>query len=151
MSEVNPIVIVTGSNRYVYSGFKNKTVIDFDALPLCSGVGFGICHRLLVQLASSSPSDCISPDDVSTASEKKSFVPCTGLTLILACRNVQKADQARTELLHLLETEVARQKTAPGYDGHADVFARGVRIETHYVDLSIMSSVLKFAEWSNTQ
>ncbi|ELU45592.1 UDP-xylose synthase [Rhizoctonia solani AG-1 IA] len=77
-----------------------------------SGVGFGVCHRLLVQLSQKSPPDAspeaqkhpiASPDD-----EISPFVPADGLTLILACRSAQRAETARTNLYKLIDKEIAK-------------------------------------------
>ncbi|CAE6420776.1 unnamed protein product [Rhizoctonia solani] len=123
MTEKRPIVLVTGAN---------------------SGVGFGVCHRLLVQLSQKSPSDAspkaqkhpiTSPDN-----EISPFVPADGLTLILACRNAQRAETARAGLYKLIDKEVASRNTP-----HAQSFRKNLDIEIVKLDLSSVESVFECA------
>ncbi|KAF8742840.1 3-kesterol reductase, partial [Rhizoctonia solani] len=123
MTERRPIILVTGAN---------------------SGVGFGVCHRLLVQLSQKSPPDAspeaqkhpiASPDD-----EISPFVPADGLTLILACRSAQRAETARTNLYKLIDKEIAKSNTA-----HAQLFRKNLDIEIVKLDLSSVESVFECA------
>ncbi|THH11275.1 hypothetical protein EW145_g754 [Phellinidium pouzarii] len=128
---VCPIVIVTGAN---------------------GGVGFSICHRLLMQLAQRLPPDALPQRSAShniridedTDVDLKGLVDCDGITVILACRDVAKAAVARTELLRLLDKEVSRQKRQKVYDGHAERFRRNVVIDVHRLDLASVDSVFGF-------
>jgi 3-keto steroid reductase len=70
---------------------------------------------------------------------------CDGLTLIMACRSVKRAEAARTQLLSLLDTYVAKLKKQPGYNGHAEVFQQNVVLDIRELDLAIVGSVFKFA------
>jgi 3-keto steroid reductase len=63
----------------------------------------------------------------------------------MACRNAKRAEEAKTNLLQLLDTYVAKLKRQPGYDGHAEAFRNNVAIDTRELDLGIIGSVLKFA------
>jgi len=108
-----------------------------------SGLGFGICQRLLFQLCDTHPTDSL------PQSFAKSFDTAPkpdGLTLILACRSRQRAEVARTDLLRLLDTHVSRLQKQPGYDGHAHEFRKNVVIDVVILDLAELSSVFKFAE-----
>ncbi|KAH0839589.1 NAD(P)-binding protein [Lanmaoa asiatica] len=110
-----PVIIVTGAN---------------------SGVGFGICHRLLFQLSTSGR------DSVSNELE----LNCDGLTLILACRSKQRADAARAKLYDIADEQVRRAKCSPDYDGHAEIFRKNLHIAIHIIDLADIQSVLHFAD-----
>ncbi|EPQ59670.1 hypothetical protein GLOTRDRAFT_103653 [Gloeophyllum trabeum ATCC 11539] len=131
MEKARPIIVVTGAN---------------------SGIGYGICQRLLFQLSQAHPPDArpqyhlsskVKPVDVQ---EHDPIYPCPGLTLIMACRSTKKAEEARTKLLNLLDEEIARRKKRSNYDGHAGTFRRNLRLEIQYLDLSKTSSVLKFGD-----
>ncbi|CUA69407.1 3-keto steroid reductase [Rhizoctonia solani] len=122
MAERRPIILVTGAN---------------------SGVGFGVCHRLLVQLSQKSPPDAspkaqkhpiTSPDD-----EISPFLPVDGLTLILACRSPQRAETARSSLYKLIDDELARRDTP-----HGRAFRKNLEIEIVKLDLSSVESVFAF-------
>ena len=115
-----------------------------------SGVGFGICQRLLFQLCHTNPSDAQPQKfsrqvvDVDPGFQIQSS-GCDGLTIIMACRNMKRAEAARAKLLKLLDTYVAKLKNQPGYDGHAEAFQKNVALDTRELDLAIMGSVFKFA------
>ena len=86
----------------------------------------------LVQLAQRIPPDALPqrsvarviPINENIEIDFEDFADCEGLTLILACRNVSKANAARTELLHLLYDEVERiKRKRGGADAkHAELF-----------------------------
>jgi len=121
-----PVVVVTGAN---------------------AGVGFGICRRLLFQLCLSNPPDSwpqawANPSDSHGSAETP---PVDGLTLIMACRSTQRAEAARKDLYKELDVYIARLRARPGYDGHADVFRRNLKIEIEYLDLAVLSTVFNFA------
>ncbi|KAF8239557.1 hypothetical protein L208DRAFT_1449801 [Tricholoma matsutake] len=123
-----PIIIVTGAN---------------------GGVGFGICQRLLFQLCHTRPSDAqpqsFARKDVDVDPGFLATRECDGLTIILACRNVKRAEAARTKLLQLLDTYIAKLKKLPGYDGHAEAFQKNVVLDTRELDLAVIGSLFKFA------
>ncbi|KAF8845589.1 NAD(P)-binding protein [Paxillus ammoniavirescens] len=122
-----PIIIVTGAN---------------------SGVGFGICHRLLLQIATQTSGDAqpkYAFHHVSPALEAPE-ISSDGLTLILACRSKQRAEFARTKLYKLVDEHVHRLKNSRDYDGHAEKFRRNLNIAVHTVDLSHIQSVFRFAD-----
>ncbi|KAI0079726.1 hypothetical protein K474DRAFT_1658817 [Panus rudis PR-1116 ss-1] len=122
-----PIIIVTGAN---------------------SGVGFGICHRLLIQLSSSAPPDArpqfVPLTTSSTPSWSVNASACDGLSLILACRSEKRALEAREKLLDLLDEHILRQRRRPGYDGHADLFRDNLEINFHQIDMSDERTVFRF-------
>ena len=70
-----------------------------------------------------------------------------GITLILACRSVPRGEKARQLLLQKLDEEVEKLKEdKDGYDGHAEVFAKGVQLVVRRVDLAEVKSVFAFVE-----
>ncbi|KAI5122148.1 hypothetical protein M0805_000795 [Coniferiporia weirii] len=133
-----PIVVVTGAN---------------------GGVGFAVCHRLLVQLARRLPPDALPQRAVSREVcidedaniDLEELADCDGLTLILACRDVTKAEAARTELFRLLDEEVTRQKLQKNYDGHAGRFRENVVVVVHRLDLASVESVFNFGREINSK
>ncbi|KZT27062.1 NAD(P)-binding protein [Neolentinus lepideus HHB14362 ss-1] len=134
MEGPRPIIIVTGAN---------------------SGIGFGICQRLLLQLSQTVPPDAhpqfhLSPKvEPLAVSEDGLIYPVKALTLVMACRSMKKAEVARTELLHLLDTEIEKRKRRRDYDGHAEVFRKNLLLEIRYLDLSKTASILKFGDEIN--
>lgn len=127
--------------------------LSFDSVQFIrrSGLGFGICQRLLFQLCQAQPSDALPsqdghkiPNDTRIADILQ--LPCEGLTLILACRRVERAVNAKKRLLRLLDGHIASLKRTSSYDGHAEKFRQNVRIQVHSVDLCIMSSVFDFCK-----
>ncbi|KAI6128414.1 NAD(P)-binding protein [Pisolithus croceorrhizus] len=121
-----PIIIVTGAN---------------------SGVGFGICHRLLVQLSSNYCEDAHPKYPFHGLSSSAEFqVPCDGLTLILACRSRQRAEEAKSQLYKLLDKHISQLRKSPHYDGCADKFRQNLVIAIHLIDLASVRSVFDFAD-----
>ncbi|KAG6877859.1 hypothetical protein C0993_003065 [Termitomyces sp. T159_Od127] len=121
---VRPIVVVTGAN---------------------GGVGFGICQRLLFQLCHAVPVDSLPQGftfnyDVSTAE------PYDGLTIVMACRSVKRAEAARTKLLRLLDSYIHQLQKRPDYDGHALSFRKNLIIDIVSLDLAMINTVFKFAD-----
>ncbi|GLB33244.1 putative 3-keto sterol reductase [Lyophyllum shimeji] len=120
-----PIVIVTGAN---------------------GGIGFGICQRLLFQFCHTNPPDALPQSFVLDDRTSDPPVEPDGLTLIMACRSVKRAEVARTKLLNLLDTYIAKLQRRPEYDGHAHAFRKNVTIDIVSLDLAMISSVFKFAD-----
>ncbi|KAG2363859.1 NAD(P)-binding protein [Suillus spraguei] len=121
-----PVIIVTGAN---------------------SGVGLGICQRLLVQLISNSPTDAQPYYNFhvqkTTTTDDTSF---NGLTLILACRSRQRGEVAREELYQFADQQVRRFEILRGYDGYAKTFRKHLTIVVHTIDLSRIQTVFQFAD-----
>lgn len=78
--------------------------------------------------------------------EAPSFTSGDGLTLILACRSEKKALEAKERLLDLLDRHILKERTLPGYDGHAEVFRKNLQINFHAVDISSVRSLIRFGE-----
>ena len=114
--------------------------------PLLSGVGFGICRRLLYSLVQDSPDDARPLFPRSGADEPGLEYPCAGLTLIMACRSRQRAEAARTQLLALFESDVARLRRSPGIAERVEAFRANLIVEIHTLDLASVQSTLAFAE-----
>ncbi|KAG2119161.1 NAD(P)-binding protein [Suillus discolor] len=120
-----PVIIVTGAN---------------------SGVGLGICQRLLVQLISKSPTDAQPHYNFHVQKTTTSDASLDGLTLILACRSRQRGEAARDQLYQFSDEQVRHQEILPGYDGHAETFRKHLTIVVHTVDLSRIQTVCRFAD-----
>jgi 3-keto steroid reductase len=128
MSASHPIILVTGAN---------------------GGVGLGICKRLLFQLSYGHPPDAepvLLPGLDRAALGDVRSTPYTGVTLILACRSVKRAEVAREQLYTALDEELERRMHAPGYDGHGQVFRPNVKIELQHLDLASIGTVFSAAK-----
>lgn len=101
-----------------------------------SGVGFGICHRLIFQLSTGSRGPASNELELN----------CDGLTLILACRSKQRAEAARAKLYDIADEQVRRAKRSPDYDGRAEIFRKNLQIAIHILDLADIQSVFHFAD-----
>lgn len=145
MSNPWPIVIVTGANGCVFV----RSCLESSLKLVFSGVGFGICQRLIFQLSHPSPPDVqlvqadVLPED---HDEEQFYMPCEGLTLIMACRSRKRAEEAKATLFKLLDAHIVKLKRSRDYDGHAAKFRENLRIEVHELDLAMLKSVTKFAE-----
>ncbi|KAL9709060.1 3-keto-steroid reductase [Leucoagaricus gongylophorus] len=114
-----------------------------------SGVGFGICQRLLSSLCHPKPSDAqpqkFSLQDFSKASDDTSS-KYEGIILIMACRNVKRAESAKEKLYSLLDVYIEGLKTSSDEYIHAKKYRETVDIRIHALDLAVMNSVFQFAE-----
>ncbi|KAG6916574.1 hypothetical protein DXG01_006345 [Tephrocybe rancida] len=119
-----PIVVVTGAN---------------------GGVGFGICQRLVFQLCHATPTDAL-PQSFAVDDSVSELVGHDGLTLVMACRSVKRAETARTKLLELLDSYINKLQKKPGYDGHAHTFRKNLVVDIISLDLAMVSTVFKFAD-----
>ncbi|PIL26432.1 hypothetical protein GSI_12190 [Ganoderma sinense ZZ0214-1] len=116
------------------------------------GVGFGICHRLLVQLSSPHPSDAqpffkvVGADAVPSHGilDEYEFSPDAGVTIIMACRDPRRAQDARTRLYRLLDEHVAGLSPGTKEQAYAAAFRKTVKLELEILDLSSVKSVLDF-------
>ncbi|KZT20333.1 3-keto sterol reductase [Neolentinus lepideus HHB14362 ss-1] len=122
-STSRPIVIVTGGN---------------------SGIGFAMSQCLVAQLSQKDPSNAHPLPNLGGDAAGISLVPWDGLTLVLACRNVAKAEAAHQKLHQFAETEVTQHRKWPSYDGHGDEFLQKLSIDVLPLDLAVLDSVFKF-------
>ncbi|KAJ7642734.1 hypothetical protein DFH06DRAFT_993547 [Mycena polygramma] len=122
---VQPIFVVTGANR---------------------GIGLGFCKRLLIQLCSGHPSDSSPNARPASGKQWEYWEDCDGLTLIMACRDVDRGRAARAQLLQQLDLHISQIKT-PAKSERAKKFRGNLAIEVAFIDLTIGASVLKFARW----
>ncbi|KAI0945840.1 hypothetical protein AcV7_009969 [Taiwanofungus camphoratus] len=117
-----------------------------------AGIGFGICHRFLVQLSQPTPPDAsfyftsLLPDEKAGA-QFGAFESCSaGVTIIMACRDVGRAEAARTKLYGLLDAHIAKiNNRTPSYH-YAVEFRTNLQIQIHRLDLSDIHSVLHFGK-----
>ena len=117
-----------------------------------SGVGFGICRRLLHGFLQNSPDDASPLFPRFGADEPGIEYPCTaGLTLIMACRSRQRAEAARRKLLELFEDDVARLGGRISADGgverrRVEALRDNLVVAVHLLDLASVQSTLAFAD-----
>jgi 3-keto steroid reductase len=111
-----------------------------------SGVGFGICRRLLYSFAQDSPDDARPLFPRSGVDEQGPEYPCAGLTLIMACRSRHRAEAARKQLLALFDSDVARLKKFPGGVERVAAFHANLVVAIHTLDLASVQSTLAFAD-----
>ncbi|KAH9483103.1 3-keto-steroid reductase [Psilocybe cubensis] len=121
-----PVIILTGAN---------------------GGVGYGICQRLLFQLCQLNAPDSLPQHFASNVkSQEKAPVGYRGVTLIMACRNKQRASAARTKLLNWLENQRSTLRGLPNYDeDYTSTFIANCNVHIHELDLASVSSVLRFS------
>ncbi|KAF8156142.1 3-keto sterol reductase [Pholiota molesta] len=124
-----PVVIVTGAN---------------------GGVGYGVCQRLLVQLCQRNAPDAQPQAFASNIKAEKENAPegYQGLTLILACRNMERAEAARANLLQWLEghTQKILQSCSKEDDDYIRNFRARCDIQIIELNLASVGSALKFAD-----
>jgi len=115
-----------------------------------SGVGFGVCERLLDQLSSEHQTDANPQFDIPVESKD---VPderprWSGLTLIMVCRNMQKAEAARGKLLSYLDRIL---KARGVIDEHGQNFRENLVIEIEKCDFTSVKSVIDCARGMGTK
>ncbi|GBE87210.1 hypothetical protein BKA93DRAFT_769753 [Sparassis latifolia] len=114
------IVIVTGAN---------------------GGVGFGTCHRLLVQLSQVQPPDAL--PRVTSTDTAFEFAHA-GLTIIMACRDLKRAEAAREKLYTLIDERIMSMLQGSSEHDYAVKFRENLVLAIHRLDLSSVQSVLDF-------
>jgi len=112
-----------------------------------SGVGLGACERLLEQLSSEHQTDANPQFDIPVESKD---VPdnqpqWSGLTLIMVCRNMQKAEAARGKLLSYLDRILKTRRARGAPDDHGQNFRQNLVIEIEKCDFTSVKSVVDCA------
>ena len=151
-----PIIIVTGANKYVVFCHPHARLTSSPVRAGNSGIGFGICHRLLQNVLqnSTTPDDAnpLFPCSGAEGEPQGIEYPCAGLTLIMACRSRQRAEDVRKKLLELLEDNVARSlMSISGREAETErrrmtKFCENLVIAVHLLDLASVQSTLAFAD-----
>jgi 3-keto steroid reductase len=136
-----PVVIVTGANGCVY--YINSNHFSFPD----RGVGYGICQRLLVQLCQGTPPDGCPQAFASEIASDEPTKPTrySGVTLIMACRNMKRADAARKKLLEWFDEELKRLRREGKDEAYLRLFREGCNVQIAELDLANFASVLEFA------
>ena len=68
-----------------------------------------------------------------------------GVTLIMACRNMKRADAARNQLLQWFDAELGRIQRTQEDEEYVRLFREGCNVQIAELDLANFSSMLKFA------
>lgn len=115
-----------------------------------SGVGCGICQRLLLSFCGEPlPQDAL-PQPLATPGTPLpcEFIPNSKVTLILACRNPKKATSARDQLLKFVDEHIARRtkRVSPEQAAHMKAFRSNLSLDLLQLDLASSSSTLDFCE-----
>ena len=143
-------IAVTGANKCVSHYFLHSSRV---ILEIYSGVGFGACERLLEQLSSEHQTDANPQFDIPVESKD---VPdkrprWSGLTLIMVCRNVQKAEVARGKLLSGLDRSLETRRTRGVADEHGQNFRQNLVLEIEKCDFTSVKSVVDCARGMRTK
>jgi 3-keto steroid reductase len=117
---------------------------------ISSGVGFGICQRLLSNfLGLEQPVESL-PQATATPGDRLPcpYAPCTRLTIIMACRSQKQAEDARRRLLEKLDEEIEYRSEKGSSEQRARYkkFRETVRLDILSLELSLSSSVLDFCD-----
>ncbi|KAH8829892.1 3-keto sterol reductase [Flagelloscypha sp. PMI_526] len=123
-SRVHPIIIVTGAN---------------------SGLGLAVCERLLHQLCFDQPPDAL-PQPFHNPSNDDEWSNIDEITLIIVCRSIKNANNAKKEIFASLDKHVQKLDTE-----RARKFRENVTIDALQVDLANLDTVFQFAETVNSR
>jgi 3-keto steroid reductase len=106
-----------------------------------------VCQRLLAQLSLENPPDAAPQFDFSSDAKEaqEPFLAGQALTLVMACRNVKKAEAARQQLYRFLDSQLASRKKN-GKDEYGELFKKNLRVDIESLDLALVSSVVKFSQ-----
>ena len=118
-----------------------------------SGVGFGACERLLEQLSSVHQTDANPQFDIPVESKE---VPderpqWSGLTLIMVCRNMQKAEAACGKLLSYLDRILETRRAKGVVDEYGRNFRQNLVLEIEKCDFTSVKSVVDCARGMRTK
>ncbi|KAF9645056.1 hypothetical protein BDM02DRAFT_3120885 [Thelephora ganbajun] len=118
-----------------------------------NGVGFGACQRLLEQLSSEHQTDANPQFDIPVESKDVPDEPpqWSGLTLIMVCRNMQKAEAARGKLLSYLDRILEVRKAKGIVDEYGKNFRQNLVIEIEKCDFTSVKSVVDCARGMRTK
>lgn len=115
-----------------------------------SGVGFGICQRLLSNfLGLEQPVDSL-PQALATPGDNLPcpYVPCARLTIVMGCRSRKYGGDARKKLLKELDENIEYQckKATPEQRTRYRRFRETVQLDILPLELSHSSSALDFCD-----
>ena len=146
---------MTGANKYVVFCHPHARLTSSPVWVGNSGIGFGICHRLLQNVLqnSTTPDDAnpLFPCSGAEGEPQGIEYPCAGLTL-MACHSQQQAEDVCRKLLELLEDDVAQfLMSISGHEAETEwhcmtKFCENLVIAVHLLDLASVQSTLAFAD-----
>ena len=110
-------------------------------------MGVGACERLLEQFSSEHQTDANPQFDIPVESKD---VPgdrpqWSGLTLIMVCRNMQKAEAARGKLLSCLDRILEARRAKGVANEYGQNFSQNLAIEIEKCDFTSVKSVVDCA------
>lgn len=143
-------IAVTGANKCAFRFFSHSGGLIPEGY---SGVGFGACERLLEQLSSEHQTDANPQFDIPVESKD---VPderpqWSGLTLIMVCRNMQKAEAARGRLFSYLDRILEARRARGVVDEYGQNFRQNLAIEIEKCDFTSVRSVVDCARGMRTK
>ncbi|OBZ68898.1 3-keto-steroid reductase [Grifola frondosa] len=116
MSSKELIIVVTGAN---------------------GGVGYGICQRLMIQLSQLDPADArpVFPE-VSTKLSQSEYAAfrssaAAGVTIIMACRDLNRAEVAKTKLYVVLDDHIKKLPEGSSSREYATRYRANFRLAIH--------------------
>ncbi|KAG8834893.1 hypothetical protein FRC17_006440 [Serendipita sp. 399] len=122
-----PVIIVTGAN---------------------GGVGYGICQRLVINFCEDVAQDSLPQPSATPGNPAPcDFTANNGLTLIMACRSVERAVTARESLLKFLDEYISRQKHQENVSiSRMLEFRKNLKVDLLSLDLANTTKTLEFCE-----
>ena len=78
--------------------------------------------------------------------DEYTFDPDAGVTIIMACRDLRRAADARIRLYGLLDEHIAQLPANSEEETYARRFRKNARLELEVLDLSSVRSVLEFGK-----
>ncbi|KAF8493821.1 hypothetical protein JB92DRAFT_2818585 [Gautieria morchelliformis] len=114
-----------------------------------SGIGYGICQRLLSQTSQRRPPDsCIILNQHHSSAEPRisSSGPLRSLHLIMACRNLEKAEAAKSKLLQWFEKTLKASSPKTGLKSEQLEFFEKLRVHVLPLDLASVQSTFAFCK-----
>ncbi|EJD54015.1 NAD(P)-binding protein [Auricularia subglabra TFB-10046 SS5] len=118
-----------------------------------SGVGYGICKRLLFQLSRPDVPDA-DPQPLLTDNWEHGTSPFVGareLTIVMACRSKQRAEAAREHLFAELDSELHTRRHDHALAEYGRVFRERLQLEFIPVDLTSVASIFVFCNTLSEQ
>ncbi|KAF9463122.1 hypothetical protein BDZ94DRAFT_1164476 [Collybia nuda] len=106
-----------------------------------TGVGFGFCQRLIEQFCDGFSTSAFKSPSIKA---EGSYISCTDLTLIMACRSLDRAEAAKAKIIQFVDTYVARSGSKAKDRGRE--LRANLEILTVHIDLGSLTTVFELAK-----